>query len=50
MSFHPHAIQLAEIITELQKMDSVDLETVLEGVISRGEREILILTEGRFKP
>jgi hypothetical protein len=30
MSFHPHAIQLAEIITELQKMDSVDLETVLE--------------------
>jgi hypothetical protein len=30
MSFQPHAIQLAEIITELQKMDSVDLETVLE--------------------
>ena len=30
MSFHPHAIQLTEIITELQKMDSVDLETVLE--------------------
>jgi hypothetical protein len=32
MSFHPHAIQLAEIITELQKMDSVDLETVLEQI------------------
>ena len=30
MSYHEHAIKLAEIITELQKIDSVDLETVLE--------------------
>ena len=33
-----------------QKKVDPDLETVLEGVISRGEREILILKEVRFKP
>jgi|694.fasta_scaffold04344_16 pimeloyl-ACP methyl ester carboxylesterase len=33
-----------------QKKVDPDLETVLEGVISRGEREILVLKEVRFKP